>query len=118
MEKIEMPSKKAIVAVLRKHPLIRLKERVLRAYLVGSFSKGTANKHSDVDILLEVEQRAPVDAKILEDQYRQALRQYFVTHNIKGKNDSVHPNWDGRRVDLYFTYDADAETRPKILLSP
>lgn len=56
------------------------------------------------------------DPKKLEDYYRFSLRQFFVTNGIKGKMDSVHPQWCGRRVDLYITYNADLEKRPKILL--
>lgn len=88
----------------------------MRAYLVGSFATGTQNADSDVDILLEVQERQGVPALELEDSYRHALRQYFVTHNIRGKDDGVHPQWCGRRVDVYMTYDASQECRPKILL--
>lgn len=112
------PSLDEIVAVLTAHPLIRLRENVKRGFLVGSFAKrlarprGSPEGESDVDILLEVEPRRGVTAEELEDHYRQALRQYFVTHNIRGKADEIHPQWDGRRVDLYFTYNADLEIRP------
>lgn len=107
------PTQVEIVAVLKSHPLIRLRESVVRAFVVGSFAKGTANDESDVDILLEVAPRDGVDAKDLEDSYRQALRSHFMKNDIRGKMDSVHPQWCGRRVDVYFTYDADLETRPK-----
>ena len=111
---LEMPTQKRIVAILKKHPLIRLRETVRRAFLVGSFAKGLQHADSDVDLLLEVQPRAGYTPAQLEDHYRQALRQYFVTHNIRGKDDSMHPQWGGRRIDLYFTYDANAEQRPKV----
>lgn len=111
------PTQAEIIAVLRAHPLIKLRERVTRAYLVGSQAVGNTHAESDVDILLEVEPRRRMLAARLEEHYRQALRQYFVTHDIRGKNDALHPQWDGKRVDLYFTYNAEAETRPKILLA-
>lgn len=111
---LAMPTQKAIVSVLRKHKLVKLREKVKRAFVVGSFAKGLQHSDSDVDILLEVEPQPGYTTDQLEDKYRQALRQYFVTHNIRGKDDSIHPQWDGRRVDLYFTYDADAEQRPKV----
>lgn len=108
------PTRAEIVQVLRKHPLIRLKEKVKRAFLIGSFAAGKQNDESDVDILLEVEPHPDQTAAQLADQYRRPLQQYFVTHDIRGKDDSVHPQWAGRRVDLYFTYDADKEDdRPK-----
>ncbi|AQH05535.1 hypothetical protein A9R05_41650 (plasmid) [Burkholderia sp. KK1] len=110
---LKTPSQAEIVNVLRQHPLIRLREKVVRAFLIGSFAKGTANEDSDVDILLEVEPRSGQTAADLDEHYRQKLRQYFVTHDIRGKQDSAHPNWCGRRVDVYFTYAADTETRPK-----
>ncbi len=112
------PSLNEIVGVLEVHPLILLREKVKRGFLVGSFAKGlqrprgSSEGESDVDILLEVEPRRGFTAAELEDHYRRALRQFFVSHGIRGKADDVHPQWDGRRVDLYFTYDADQETRP------
>ena len=116
MPSIPIPSQTEIVEILRQHPLIRLKEMVLRAFVVGSVAKGTENSESDIDILFEIVPRGDESSDAIEDRYRQKLRQYFVTHDIKGKMDSVHPQWAGRRVDVYFTYDANLETRPKILL--
>lgn len=114
---VALPTQKQIVAILRAHKLVKLREKVKRAFLVGSFSKGLQHADSDVDILLEVEPSSEFpDALKLEDWYRRLLRQYFVKNQIRGKMDSVHPQWDGRRVDLYFTYDADTERRPKIQL--
>lgn len=117
------PTQDEIVEVLRAHPLIRLRERVKRAFLVGSFAKGLARPRgsiegeSDVDILLEVLPRRGFTASDLEEKYRTLLRQFFMARGIRGKADDVHPQWDGRRVDLYFTYDADSEPRPKVLLA-
>lgn len=112
----ELPSQAEIVNVLRSHPLIRLREKVTRAFLVGSFAKGSTHAESDVDILLEVVAKPGYTSDELEEHYRHALRQYFVTNNIKVKADHIHPNWCGRRVDVYFTYDAGSETRAKIEL--
>jgi hypothetical protein len=39
-----------------------------------------------------------------------------MQNNIQGKADHIHPQWNGRRIDIYFTYDASTETRPKIKL--
>lgn len=116
------PSHPEIIDLLRAHPLIKLKERVTASFLVGSFAKealglGDTHSQSDVDILLEVKPRIGTTAEELEEQYRSALRNYFVKHDIRGKDDSVHPQWDGRRVDVYFTYDATTEKRPMVALA-
>lgn len=120
-DRFVLPTQEAIVDVLKRHPLIRLKEEVVAAFVVGSFAKGTQHDDSDVDVLLEVlpprlARTSGLTESQLEDHYRQALRQYFVTHDIRGKADDVHPQWCGRRVDVYFTYDASRELRPKIRL--
>ena len=116
-----IPTQDEIVQVLKSHPLIRLRERVQRAYLVGSFAKehlGTGSTHSqsDIDILLEVEPRGEEEPGQMEERYRKLLRQYFVAHDIRGKADHLHPQWCGRRVDVYFTYDASLEQREKVEL--
>lgn len=113
-----IPTQAEVVAILRRHPLVRLREAVKCAFLVGSFATGTQNDDSDVDVLLEVEPRPDTSPSELEEQYRRALREHFMRHGIRGKDDSVHPQWCGRRVDLYFTYDAALETRPKVALAP
>jgi predicted nucleotidyltransferase len=112
-----LPTQQDIVQVLTRHPLVKLREKVLRAFVVGSFAKGAQNEESDVDVLLEVAARAGETSAELEDHYRRLLRAHFVKHDIRGKDDSVHPQWCGRRVDLYITYDADLESRPKVALA-
>lgn len=118
------PTQSEIVQILRDHPLVKLRERVTQAFVVGSFAMeqmgvGQTNADSDVDVLLEVMPRKGRDLTdlALEDQYRQALRSHFMKHGIRGKMDSVHPQWMGRRVDLYLTYDVQKEARPKVKLS-
>jgi predicted nucleotidyltransferase len=113
-----LPTQSELVELLRRHPLIKLREPVTKAFVVGSFARGTQNEHSDVDVLLEVRPRSGQATPIpqLEEQYRQALRQYFVRNDIRGRCDEAHPQWCGRRVDIYLTYDAEAETRPKVRL--
>lgn len=116
MSHFQMPSQQDIVTVLREHPLIRLRDRVQRAFVVGSFAAGAPRDDSDVDVLLEVAARTDCSAPELEERYRKAIRAHLMLHNIRGKDDSQHPQWCGRRIDVYFTYDADLETRPKIML--
>lgn len=112
-----LPTQSEIVEVLRRHPLLKLREPVKCAFVVGSFAKGTQNDESDVDVLLEVPPHEGFEVPELEEHYRRLLREHFMRHNIRGKDDSVHPQWCGRRVDVYFTYDASLETRPKVLLA-
>jgi predicted nucleotidyltransferase/GGDEF domain-containing protein len=113
-----LPSTGEIVNELRSHPLIKLKEKPKRVFVVGSFAKGAQNADSDIDVLLEVRPKADGTSELeLADQYRRRLQQHFMRNNIKGKDDSVHPQWNGRRIDVYFTYDADKETRPKVELT-
>lgn len=39
-----------------------------------------------------------------------------MRHNVRGMDDRVLTQWCGRRVDVYFTYDASLERHPKVLL--
>ena len=112
-----LPTQQDIVRVLSRHPLVKLRETVLRAFVVGSFAKDAQNEDSDVDVLLEVATREGETSAELEDHYRRLLRAHFVKHDIRGKDDGVHPQWCGRRVDVYITYNADLESRPKVALA-
>lgn len=118
----ELPNQQQIIDILRAHPLVKLRETVERTFLIGSFAKqelglGQIHDSSDVDVLIEVPHRDDETADQLSERYRDKLRAYFMKHRIQGRNDSVHPQWCGRRVDVYFTYDADAESRPKLQLT-
>jgi len=110
------PSKKVIVRILRKHPLFKLKGTVLRAFVVGSQVTGKTHETSDVDILLEVKPVVGMTADEVEQFYRRKLQAYFMKNNIRGKHDDLHPQWCNRRVDVYFTYNAEPDSRPKGLL--
>ncbi|WP_137917171.1 hypothetical protein [Hydrogenophaga sp. 2FB] len=118
--KFVIPTQEEICEVLKLHPLVKLREKVSRCFLVGSFAAehlgvGATHERSDVDVLIEVEAREQ-SASDLDEHYRKRLAQYFVTHGIRGVADHVHPQWCGRRVDVYFTFDATPEQRPKIEL--
>lgn len=117
----ELPSQSEILEVLRKHPLIKLRENVDRAFVVGSTAKhylglGTVRPDSDFDVLLEIRQRGSEDAVETEVRYRKKLMDHFAIKNLRGRHDYLHPQWAGRRVDVYFTFNADMESRPKIEL--
>lgn len=117
------PTQEEILEILRKHPLVGLKEDVQRAFLVGSFAKealglGSTRPQSDVDILLEVTQRQGETESDITDRYRKKLMAHFMKHDIRGKKDAVHPQWLQRRVDLYITYDASCNPLPMVQLRP
>lgn len=110
------PSIGEITKILRKHPLIKFRNEVLRAFLVGSFAKGYPNNDSDVDILLEIVPEPGMTAQEVTEFNRRGLQEFFMKNRIPGTMDEVHPQWCGRRVDIYITYDASAEARPKFEL--
>lgn len=104
----EVFTRQHIIQSLQDHPLVKLKEKPLRVFIVGSFVKGKPHKTSDIDVLIEVK-RKTIPVKTLENKYRNKIRQHFIKHGI-AIDDSQHPQYKGRRIDLYFTYDANAET--------
>lgn len=116
--KMDLPRLSEIVSILRRHPLFKLRLPVKRGFLVGSFAGEKSQAHSDVDVLLEVDPQPDMHPMDVETHYRRPLMRYFMKHDIRGQRDDVHPQWNGRRLDVYFTYDADEETRPKIQLPP
>ena len=111
-----VPTAAEILEVLREHPLVRLAHEPRRVFLVGSFSGGSSSADSDVDVLLEVAPTPGVTASELTTNYRLPLQRYFMQHGLRGRHDEVHPQWCGRRLDLYFTYDAGEDERPKLEL--
>jgi predicted nucleotidyltransferase len=105
------PTKKELVRILRNHPLIKLKGKVKRAFVIGSFAKGTQNEESDIDVLLEVFPVAGFTEDELTQYYRRSLQNYFMKHNLHGKHDEIHPQWNNRRIDLYLTYDMSSHEK-------
>jgi predicted nucleotidyltransferase len=114
--KIDLPTKDEITQVILDHPLVKFTGKVKNAYIIGSFAKGSPNEMSDVDVLFEVNKRKGYTEQQLIEKYRRGLQQYFVENKIMERRDDLHPQWNGRRVDIYFTYDASKETRPKVKL--
>jgi len=114
---IKLPTLSEIVSVLKNHPLIGNVGRVRNAYLIGSFASGKQNPSSDVDILLEIYPVKSTSSEEFTELKRRKIQEYFMKNNLRGQADSVHPQWNGRRVDLYFTYDASTDNRPKIQLA-
>lgn len=110
-----LPTGDEIVRLLKAHPLVKLKESPSRVFVVGSFAKGTQRNHSDIDVLLEIRRKPNGDtAEDVAEHYRGKIRKFFIDHDLRGKQDSVHPQWNGRRVDIYFTFDGDEGVLPKV----
>ncbi len=105
-----------IIIILTHHPLIKLRHKAKRVFLIGSFATGKQQDHSDIDIMLEVRPVKGMTPLDLASKYREKLQRHFMRHGIQGKDDSVHPQYQGRRLDLYFTYDASSDPLPKTQL--
>lgn len=116
LQEIKLPTVAEITSILRNHKLVKNIGKVKNAYIIGSFAKGTQNEHSDVDVLLEIVPIKNYSAEEYTEKKRALIQEHFMKNNIWGPDDSVHPQWNGRRIDLYFTYDASLETRPKTQL--
>jgi predicted nucleotidyltransferase len=115
----KLPTVRDIKQILATHPLYRYRGAIKAAYLVGSFARNKAHATSDVDIVLIVPPRQGYTPDEFTEKMRQPLRRYFMQHDIQGKHDAVHPQWDGRRMDIYFEYDLSRQgDRPWIRLQP
>jgi hypothetical protein len=106
---IALPTKSEIVDIVKKHPLMMYKGKVIDAYVVGTGASGQLRPDSDFDIVLQVPPQKGMTAQQFTEYNRRKLQQYFVDNNISS-DDSVHPQWQGRRVDVYFTYEPPTET--------
>ncbi len=116
---IRMPTVHEIAEILYNYPLFKKwKKKIKSAYLVGSFSRGEQHKNSDVDILIEIAEVKGFNASEYTSYMRRPIQDFFVKNDIRGKLDAIHPQWDGRRMDIYYTYDAKADQLPKIKLQP
>jgi predicted nucleotidyltransferase len=111
-----LPTREQLEIILKTHPLVKLREKIRRAYIVGSFTTGHVHETSDIDVLIEIKRKKGVTPKEVEEKYRSKIRKYFIQHDIMDKDDSVHPNWNGRRIDIYFTYDSLSDPLPKFFL--
>lgn len=101
---ITIPTKKQIIDIIRKHHLVKYSGKIINLYLIGSFCRGNQHNDSDVDILVHVPAANGFDDDSYTELNRKKLRDYFINNNIHGKCDKVHPQWFGRRLDIYFTF--------------
>jgi predicted nucleotidyltransferase len=115
-EKPFLPRAAEIISILRNHALVGNIGRVKSVYAIGSFAKGTHRDNSDIDVLVEIYPIKDTTPEDFTENKRRKIMNYFVKNNLQGIHDYVHPLWNGRRIDLYFTYDASMETRPKMKL--
>lgn len=104
-QSIMVPTPAAIIATLKRHGLLQFREKVILVSIVGSFSQGNPHVESDIDVLLQVKPREGHTEFGLEEFYRNRIRRFFMDHQVRGKADWLHPTWQGRRIDLYLTYD-------------
>jgi predicted nucleotidyltransferase len=109
---MKIPTKQQIIEILKNHHLIKLKEKPKRIFIIGSRVNDNIHSESDLDILLEVKTKQNITSEELTEQYRIKLKQYFMKYNIKTKADYIHPLWENVRIDLYFTYNANNNTKP------
>jgi predicted nucleotidyltransferase len=100
-----LPTKSQVIDIFARHQAVQFRRPVCRAFVIGSFARGEQRPDSDLDILFEI---APVGA-FYEDEVTDAIRT-----RIENAPKNKRPMWNGRPLDLYVTYDADADSRPKI----
>jgi len=103
-----LPSKAELLAILTAHPLVKLKENVLNVWIVGSYAAGKQTDRSDIDVLLMIPKKK-VSTHELEMKYRQKIISHFVKNKIIGIADHVHPCFNSKRIDIYFTYNERKE---------
>jgi predicted nucleotidyltransferase len=103
----DMPTRVEITSILKSHPFTKLKIKPKRMFVAGSFSTGTQRVDSDIDIIIEVPDG--IDPIALQSEYRKRASDFFVKNNLRGVHDAAHPQWSGRRIDVYFVADAEAE---------
>lgn len=101
---MNLPTKNEVLDILKSHPLVKFNGKVLNMCIVGSYAAGKQTDRSDIDILIKVPRRK-ISSDELEEKYRNKLRSYFIKNNIKGIAEHVHPNYNGKRIDIYFTYE-------------
>jgi predicted nucleotidyltransferase len=104
-----LPSKQDVITIFARHPAVQFRYPVCRAFLVGSFARGEQRPDSDLDILLEVGPVGAFSEEELTDIYRERLERARYSRRPV-------PLWNGRPLDIYVTYDADADSRAKIEL--
>jgi hypothetical protein len=111
-----LPSQQEIVQELRSHPFTKgLVPKDADVSLVGSYAKGTETARSDIDVMVQVKG----DAQALQNAYRKRAGDHFMKNNLQGVHDDQHPQWDGHRIDVYFTNDAAKDAQgPRAELKP
>ena len=83
--------------------------KVLRAFIIGSMAKGTAQPNSDLDIAVVIPAKRRVSALNLTEKY----------HFRMGMAKASYPSFNGKRLDFQFFFpdDKDLATYPAIELT-
>ena len=90
---------KDVRRMLRWNPYSSRRDKILKAYVVGSVAKGTAHQNSDIDI-----------AVIIPKLNKRSIAVTDLYHSKFTHNDQM-PHHEGFRVDLQFFYQDDDELK-------
>jgi predicted nucleotidyltransferase len=101
------PQLKDLRRLLRYNIIHQFKKHIIKAYIVGSETKGTATASSDIDIAVVFE---PIKGKTAI-QYTEQYHNHF-------NDEHFTPKWNNRKLDIQFFYpeDKELETYSKIEL--
>ena len=92
------PNIKWLNSALRNNLQKPVRRKILNAYIIGSYAKGTNSKNSDLDIAIII---SPIK-KLTSLQYSNLYHTYFINENQRIK-------WNDVIVDIQFFYPNDAE---------
>lgn len=92
------PSLTWVRSQLRNNSVSRIRHKVISAYVVGSYARGTAVKDSDLDIAVVIPRMEMVSALQATERYHSKFRDARFL-----------PVWNGVQVDFQFFYPDDVE---------
>jgi predicted nucleotidyltransferase len=92
--KCEYPDIKKVRSLLKNNKWSKSKRHVIRAYVVGSYAKGTANGESDLDIALIIKKSPNKNSLKLSEYYHS---KFMMNSNM--------PHFNGIRVDFMFYFE-------------
>jgi predicted nucleotidyltransferase len=92
--KCEYPDIKKVRSLLKNNKWSKSKRHVIRAYVVGSYAKGTASGESDLDIALIINKSPNKNSLKLSEYYHS---KFMINSNM--------PHFKGVRVDFMFYFE-------------
>ena len=99
------PTLKWLKAKLRYNLVAPTRRKILAAYIVGSFAKGTQGELSDLDIAIIVKPvRGKTSLKLTE------------LYHAKFSGDTLKIHWQGRVVDIQFFYPGETDNHERVEL--